>query len=74
MNDTATTLTGGKHGTKWIGGIIMAAGSVAAADPALVTSVLTSIAGARGPGLAMVLLGAAALIRGGVNTKNSQTN
>lgn len=62
MNEVTTTLTGGKHGSKWIGGIVMVLTAVSQIDPALVPpKAMPYIAGAGG-----LLF----LLRGFVNTQN----
>ena len=62
--NTATIVTGGTHGTKWIGGAIAAAGSLSQIDPALLPpSWLPYVA---------ILGGLATLCRGFVNTTNTQ--
>lgn len=62
MNDVATTLTGGKHGSKWIGGLVTALTAVSQINPALVPpKAVPYIAGAGG-----LLF----LLRGFINTQN----
>lgn len=62
MNDTATALTGGKHGTKWIGGLTLASALVSGIDPTtLPPSWLPWFTGVAG-----ILM----VVRGAVNTSN----
>lgn len=62
MNAVATTLTGGKHGSKWIGGLVTALTVVSQIDPAMVPpKAMPYIAGAGG-----ILF----LLRGFVNSRN----
>lgn len=61
--NTAVTLTGGKHGTKWIGGLLTAFGALSSIDPSMLPpSWLPYIALAGG---------LATVVRGAVNTANS---
>jgi hypothetical protein len=60
--NAATTLTGGKHGSKWIGGITMASAVLAGVDPStLPPSWLPWIT---------AISGALMLVRGSINTAN----
>ena len=64
MNNTATTLTGGSHGTKIIGAIMAGLGFVAGLNPAVVP-----------PQWAPYILAAGGLLtvlRGVVNTSNEK--
>lgn len=62
MSTPATTLTGGKHGTKWIGGLAVASAVVSGIDPsALPPSWLPWFTGVAG-----ILM----MVRGAVNTQN----
>lgn len=64
MNDVATIATGGKHGSKWIGGIVTALTVVSQIDPSMVPpQAMPYIAGAGG-----LLF----LLRGFINTANAQ--
>lgn len=65
-----SVLTG--HWTKVLGGITVASGAVEAVDPGALSSFLQAVVGARGPGLALALLGAATVWRGFMNTRNAQ--
>ena len=63
--NTATALTGGTHGTKWIGTALALAGAISGVDPAVLPpSWLPWVAG---------IGGVAALVRGFVNTSNQQS-
>jgi hypothetical protein len=60
----ATTLTGGKHGTKWIGGITIASAVLSSVDPTtLPPSWLPWVTG---------VAGLLTIVRGMVNTANAQ--
>lgn len=62
--NTATTLTGGKHGTKIAGGLIIASSVLSSIDPStLPPAWLPYFTG---------FLGALAFARGFINTKNAQ--
>jgi hypothetical protein len=64
MSQTATTLTGGQHGTKWIGGLTIASAIISSLDPNMLPpSWLPWVSGA---------LGAITLARGVINTQNAQ--
>ena len=64
MNDTATILPGGQHGTKWVGTLTLASSILAGIDPAtLPPSWLPYIGTA---------FGAITLARGFINTRNAQ--
>lgn len=64
MNDTATILTGGEHGTKWAGVLTIASSIISGLNPStLPPSWLPYIGTA---------LGAITLARGFVNSKNAQ--
>jgi hypothetical protein len=63
--NTATVLTGGKHGTKIIGGILTAAGVISGLNPSLLPPSWLPWWAAIG--------GVAALVRGIVNTQNIST-
>jgi hypothetical protein len=65
MSNTATTLTGGKHGTKLIGGLTIASAVLSSIDPGtLPPSWLPWVTGVSG-----LLM----LVRGAVNTQNINT-
>lgn len=67
MNPTIlTTLTGGTHGTQWIGSTVTAVGAVAAMDP----TILAALFGDKGPAIALIAAGLLTFIRGKVNTAN----
>jgi hypothetical protein len=60
--NAATTLTGGKHGTKWIGGLLTASAVLSGVDPSLLPpSWLPYFMG---------LAGLLTVVRGAVNTAN----
>lgn len=64
MSDVATTATGGKHGTKWLGALTTASAIIAGIDPTVLPpSWLPYI----GTGLGLITLA-----RGFINTKNQQ--
>ena len=64
MKDAATTATGGKHGTKLAGALIVASSVISGIDPStLPPSALPWFTG---------ILGALALVRGFINTRNIQ--
>lgn len=63
MSDTATKLTGGKHGTKVIGGLTVATAVLSSIDPStLPPSWLPWVTG---------LAGLLTMVRGAVNTANT---
>lgn len=63
MSDTATTLTGGTHGTKLLGTLATASAVISGIDPSVLPpSWLPYFTGA---------LGLMTLLRGFVNTKNA---
>lgn len=64
MSDPATTITGGKHGTKWIGALTAISGILAGVDPTLVPP--------KALPYVMGLAGILTVIRGAVNTSNQQ--
>lgn len=62
MSDPATTLTGGKHGTKWIGALTTASAIISGLDPTVIP-----------PKWLPVFMGVAGIltvVRGAVNTAN----
>jgi hypothetical protein len=62
MNETATTLTGGRHGTKWLGALTAVSGILQGIDPtAIPPNWLPYITG---------FLGLATVVRGVVNSSN----
>lgn len=62
MMNAATTLTGGKHGTKWIGGLLTASAVLSGVDPSVLPpSWLPYFMG---------LAGLLTVVRGAVNTAN----
>lgn len=63
-SNAATVATGGKHGTKWIGGLTTAAAVISGIDPSVLP-----------PSWLPWFMGAAGILtvlRGTVNTKNQQ--
>lgn len=64
MSEVATALTGGKHGTKWIGGLMTASAVISGIDPSILPpSWLPYFVG---------FAGLLTLARGAVNTANQQ--
>lgn len=66
MNGTATNLTGGKHGTKLIGGLMTLSGILSGVDPAVLP-----------PSWLPYFMGIAGLltvVRGAINTSNNNGN
>jgi hypothetical protein len=64
MSDTATTLTGGSHGTKVLGTLATASAVISGIDPTLLPPSWLPYFG--------TVLGLLTLARGFVNTKNQQ--
>ncbi len=64
MSDAATVATGGKHGTKWLGALTAASAVIAGIDPAVLPPAWLPYIGTG--------LGLITLVRGFINTKNSQ--
>lgn len=64
MNDTATTLTGGQHGTKLAGALIIATNILSSVDPNVLPPQWATYIG--------TALGLLTLARGFVNSKNIQ--
>lgn len=64
MNDAATTATGGKHGTKWLGILTAASAVIAGIDPSVLPPQWLPYIGTG--------LGLITLARGFINTKNTQ--
>ncbi len=64
MNDAATIATGGRHGTKWLSAIGLAASAISAIDPSTVPPQWLPYFGSA--------LFALTMARGFINTKNAQ--
>lgn len=64
MNDAATTATGGKHGTKWLGILTAASAVISGIDPTVLPPTWLPYIGTG--------LGLITLARGFINTKNQQ--
>jgi hypothetical protein len=64
MNDTATTLTGGQHGTKVLGALTTASAILAGIDPSVLPPQWLPYIG--------TAMGLLTLARGFINTKNSK--
>lgn len=56
------------HGTKVLGAIGVALGTLAAMDPATLTAVLTALLGPRGPAISVIVIGLLTFYRGFRNT------